>query len=50
MSTDGKNEIVFDDLLEQATKDDTDAGWGERETPVRDLDWYLRETPPHHGE
>lgn len=41
-------DLVFDDPLDQQTSDDTDAGWGERPSG-RDVDWYLRERPPHHG-
>jgi hypothetical protein len=46
-----KRRIVFDDPLSGRSRDDTDTGWGgERGEGSRDRDWYLRETPPHHGE
>jgi hypothetical protein len=42
--------------LEQ-TRDDTDVGWGERTwaessgtTDSEDLERFLRERPPHHGD
>jgi hypothetical protein len=38
--------------LEQ-TRDDTDIGWGERtwtESDSDDLERFLRERPPHHGD
>lgn len=40
--------ILFDDPLTGRSRDDTDAGWSEPEAggSRRDLDWYLRETPP----
>jgi hypothetical protein len=48
-----KRRIDFDDPISGRSKDDTDAGWGEDRSEGsqrRDLDWYLRETPPHHGD
>lgn len=38
------------DLLPDATVDDTDAGWGERpESDEERAQRYLAERPPHHG-
>ncbi|MBF9071599.1 hypothetical protein [Streptacidiphilus fuscans] len=51
--TRAKRRIVFDDPVTGRSKDDSDAGWGEERTEGsqrRDLDWYLSETPPHHGD
>ena len=46
-----KRRIVFDDPMSGRSRDDSDSGWGgERGEGSRDRDWYLRETPPHHGE
>ncbi|MEY9936278.1 hypothetical protein [Streptacidiphilus sp. MAP5-3] len=48
-----RRRIVFDDPVSGRGKDDTDSGWGEERSEGaqrRDLDWYLRETPPHHGD
>jgi hypothetical protein len=49
-----KKKIVFDDPMSGRSQDDTDAGWGDERAGngegSRDKDWYLRETPPHHGE
>jgi hypothetical protein len=39
------------EALPEQTSDDTDTGWGEE--PSRDdddLERYLRERPPHHGD
>ncbi|NYI07767.1 hypothetical protein [Allostreptomyces psammosilenae] len=44
--------FVFEDPFDGQTRDDTDAGWGERagggEDGASDLDRFLREKPPHH--
>jgi hypothetical protein len=46
-----KRRIVFDDPMSGRSRDDSDRGWGgERGEGSRDRDWYLSETPPHHGE
>ncbi|SEK22595.1 hypothetical protein SAMN05414137_101152 [Streptacidiphilus jiangxiensis] len=46
-----RRRIVFDDPTSGRSRDDSDAGWGrERGEGSRDRDWYLSETPPHHGE
>ncbi|MGW3041620.1 hypothetical protein ACWC9T_16635 [Kitasatospora sp. NPDC001159] len=49
-----KARLVFRDPLDQQSRDDTDAGWGERsgagESGGRGLDWYLSQRPPHHGD
>jgi hypothetical protein len=46
-----RRRIVFDDPMGGRSQDDSDAGWGrERGEGSRDRDWYLSETPPHHGE
>ncbi|MFD0272871.1 hypothetical protein ACFVHB_03040 [Kitasatospora sp. NPDC127111] len=45
--------LVFRDPLDQQSRDDTDAGWGERPgggSGGRGLDWYLSQRPPHHGD
>ncbi|MFI9362601.1 hypothetical protein ACIG5E_16340 [Kitasatospora sp. NPDC053057] len=48
-----KARLVFRDPLDQQSRDDTDAGWGDRpgagESGGRGLDWYLSQRPPHHG-
>ncbi|MFJ9769788.1 hypothetical protein ACIRVF_00895 [Kitasatospora sp. NPDC101157] len=50
----GKARLVFRDPLDQQSRDDTDAGWGDRpgagESGGRGLDWYLSQRPPHHGD
>jgi hypothetical protein len=42
------------EVLPEQTADDTDIGWGDDESPAdadaRDLERYLRDRPPHHGE
>jgi len=42
------------EVLPEQTGDDTDSGWGDEESAAdvaeRDLDRYLRERPPHHGD
>lgn len=40
------------EALPEQTGDDTDAGWGERpgEDDPDDLDRFLRDVPPHHGD
>ncbi|MFG2843105.1 hypothetical protein ACGF12_07990 [Kitasatospora sp. NPDC048296] len=49
-----KARLVFRDPFDQQSRDDTDAGWGERpgtgESGGRGLDWYLSQRPPHHGD
>ncbi|MFF7452737.1 hypothetical protein [Kitasatospora sp. NPDC008115] len=49
-----KARLVFGDPLERQSRDDTDAGWGERPgtgaSGGRGLDWYLSQRPPHHGD
>ncbi|MFD8753174.1 hypothetical protein ACFV0O_19675 [Kitasatospora sp. NPDC059577] len=49
----GKAGLVFRDPLDQQSRDDTDAGWGDRSgaggSGGRGLDWYLSQRPPHHG-
>ncbi|MFD8701221.1 hypothetical protein ACFV1W_01190 [Kitasatospora sp. NPDC059648] len=49
-----KARLVFHDPLDQQSRDDTDAGWGDRpgagESGGRGLDWYLSQRPPHHGD
>ncbi|MEY9872226.1 hypothetical protein ABH931_001700 [Streptacidiphilus sp. MAP12-33] len=46
-----RRRIVFDDPMSGRSRDDSDAGWGrEGGGSSRDRDWYLSETPPHHGE
>ncbi|MEU4586391.1 hypothetical protein AB0F92_30685 [Kitasatospora aureofaciens] len=49
-----KARLVFRDPLDQQSRDDTDAGWGDRpgagESGGRGLDWYLSQRPPHHGD
>ncbi|AQU68201.1 hypothetical protein [Streptomyces niveus] len=44
--------LVFDDPLDRQSSDDTDAGWGERQTTsgdsAADLARFLDEKPPHH--
>lgn len=50
--TDGWDDPVWpedDDLLPEQTSDDTDRGWNERQ-PDNDLERFLRERPPHHGD
>ncbi|MEV7187190.1 hypothetical protein [Kitasatospora sp. NPDC093102] len=48
-----KARLVFRDPLDQQSRDDTDAGWGDRPgaggSGGRGLDWYLSQRPPHHG-
>ncbi|MFC5666744.1 hypothetical protein ACFP3U_27735 [Kitasatospora misakiensis] len=48
-----KARLIFGDPLERQSRDDTDAGWGDRpgagESGGRGLDWYLSQRPPHHG-
>lgn len=42
-----------DEVLPEAAADDSDVGWGEvPEAPDgdRDIERYLRERPPHHGD
>lgn len=38
--------------LPEQTSDDTDHGWGERptETDLDDLERFLSDRPPHHGD
>ncbi|MEV7778879.1 hypothetical protein [Kitasatospora sp. NPDC088351] len=51
-----KARLVFRDPLDQQSRDDTDAGWGDRPGAGsgggggRGLDWYLSQRPPHHGD
>ncbi|MGW4896706.1 hypothetical protein ACWEQL_31275 [Kitasatospora sp. NPDC004240] len=49
-----KARLIFKDPLDQQSRDDTDAGWGERpgtgSGTGRGLDWYLSQRPPHHGD
>ncbi|MER7707089.1 hypothetical protein ABTX81_29845 [Kitasatospora sp. NPDC097605] len=49
-----KARLVFGDPLERQSRDDTDAGWGDRPgtggSGGRGLDWYLSQRPPHHGD
>ncbi|MER6299902.1 hypothetical protein ABT247_10060 [Kitasatospora sp. NPDC001539] len=49
-----KSRLDFRDPFDQQSRDDTDAGWGERpgtgESGGRGLDWYLSQRPPHHGD
>ncbi len=49
-----KARLIFGDPLERQSRDDTDAGWGDRpgagESGGRGLDWYLSQRPPHHGD
>lgn len=48
-----RRRIVFDDPMSGRSRDDSDAGWGGERgegSRDRDKDWYLSETPPHHGE
>ncbi|NXY95843.1 hypothetical protein HYE82_15870 [Streptomyces sp. BR123] len=43
--------LVFDDPLDQQSRDDTDHGWGERAPATgssADLARFLDEKPPHH--
>ncbi|MEU2394844.1 hypothetical protein [Streptomyces sp. NPDC007369] len=43
--------LVFDDPLDQQSRDDTDHGWGERAPAAgtsADLARFLAEKPPHH--
>ncbi|MFD0270535.1 hypothetical protein ACFVGY_28825 [Streptomyces sp. NPDC127106] len=43
--------LVFDDPLDQQSRDDTDHGWGERAPATgsaTDLARFLDEKPPHH--
>ncbi|MFE3880221.1 hypothetical protein ACFXPX_38235 [Kitasatospora sp. NPDC059146] len=53
-STSAKARLVFRDPLDQQSRDDTDAGWGDRPGAGagggRGLDWYLSQRPPHHGD
>ncbi|WP_234322669.1 hypothetical protein [Streptomyces sp. NRRL S-350] len=46
-----KARLVFRDPLDEQSRDDTDAGWGDRPGAGggRGLDWYLSQRPPHHG-
>ncbi|MFJ9440949.1 hypothetical protein ACIRRH_03645 [Kitasatospora sp. NPDC101235] len=48
-----KARLVFRDPMDQQSRDDTDAGWGDRPgaggSGGRGLDWYLSQRPPHHG-
>ncbi|WP_030060792.1 MULTISPECIES: hypothetical protein [Streptomyces] len=46
-----KARLVFRDPLDQQSRDDTDAGWGDGPGAGsgRGLDWYLSQRPPHHG-
>jgi hypothetical protein len=42
-----------DPLLPEQTTDDSDRGWGERQEDASDsddLERFLRERPPHHGD
>lgn len=41
-----------DPLLPDQTSDDSDRGWGESadDSDPGDLERFLRERPPHHGE
>ncbi|MFF2354325.1 hypothetical protein ACFVVL_31720 [Kitasatospora sp. NPDC058115] len=52
--TAAKARLVFGDPLERQSRDDTDAGWGDRpgagQSSGRGLDWYLSQRPPHHGD
>ncbi|MER7669462.1 hypothetical protein ABTY61_13450 [Kitasatospora sp. NPDC096128] len=53
-SAPAKARLVFRDPLDQQSRDDTDAGWGDRPgagaSGGRGLDWYLSQRPPHHGD
>ncbi|MGW2253638.1 hypothetical protein ACWCXH_26095 [Kitasatospora sp. NPDC001660] len=44
--------LIFGDPLDRQSRDDTDAGWGDRPGGGggRGLDWYLSQRPPHHGD
>jgi hypothetical protein len=51
----GRDDLVAASGLEQ-TRDDTDLGWGDAlsdrsgHDDAADLERYLRERPPHHGD
>jgi hypothetical protein len=48
---DPKAALIFDDPLDEQSSDDTDRGWGERQSggdTADDLKRFLDEKPPHH--
>lgn len=48
---DPKAALIFDDPLDERSSDDTDRGWGERQSggdTADDLKRFLEEKPPHH--
>lgn len=40
---------AFGDVLPERSTDETEQGWGDRESGANDEEWLRRQVPPHHG-